>query len=217
MRNMFATMVLFLGIASASLAQAPTVAPPPPALPSLLKSGEAVQGAPQIAMPSMASGTAGRSFISQGQSYLNSGRLGEAKEALRMAIRLEPMNLEAWSLYDYVVETHYLGQSREDKKNPYFEGNFFPSFSIERVESYMEFGTLYLIGEVKNVSTELRRQVELMGILIDENRQEIRRETTLLSLSDRGIFPGETRLFEIRFRSPPPGVKSFRVKVSKFE
>jgi tetratricopeptide (TPR) repeat protein len=158
-----------------------------------------------------------RNYISQGQAYLANGRLNEAKEALRTAIRLEPMNLEAWALYDYVVETHYVGRAREEKLNPVIERDLKPIFSLGNVQSYLDYGSLFLVGEIKNVSDATRRRVEITGILFDNNKQELRRESTFLTLTDRGLFPNETCPFEIQFRNPPPGVKSFKVRVSNFE
>jgi len=188
-------------------------APANPALPSMLRSGAPVIGVPNPG----ALGTAARSYLTQAQGYLSEGRLGEAKEALRTAIRLEPMNLEAWGLYDYVVESTYIGRSREEKLNPVIDRDLRPTFSIDRVESYSEFGTLYLVGEVKNMSGSLKRQIEMTGYLFDENRIELRKESAPLQLKERGLFPNESSLFEIAFPDPPPGVKSFRVRVSSFE
>ena len=186
---------------------------PPPALPSIARPGTPEQGIPSAASPD----STARTYISQGQAYLSSGRISEAREALRTAIRLESMNLEAWTLYDYIVETGYVARSREEKLNPVVERDLQPLFAVNRVESYLEFETLYLVGEVKNVSGTLKRRVEVAGILFDENKQELRRENTSLTISDRGIFPGESCLFEIQFKDPPAGVKSYRVRVSNFE
>jgi len=74
-----------------------------------------------------------------------------------------------------------------------------PLFSIERVESYQEFGTLYLVGEIKNVSGSLKSNVELTAILFDGNKQELQRETIGLSLKGRSLLPNESTL--LRFPS----------------
>ncbi|RCK78470.1 MAG: hypothetical protein OZSIB_1390 [Candidatus Ozemobacter sibiricus] len=158
-----------------------------------------------------------RTFLNQAQSLIGSGRLAEAREALRTALRLEPMNLEAWNLYDYATELAYIERARDEKRNPVIERDLQPLFSIERVESYEEFGTLYLVGEIRNVSGGLRQNILVQGVLLDENKQELRRETGVLPLKDRGLFPNESSLFEIPFRNPPPGVKSYRVRVAGFD
>lgn len=184
-----------------------------PALPSTLRGDRPVQGTP-LAAPS---GSAARTFLTQAQAYMAEGRTQEAREALRTAIRLEPMNLEAWGLYDYAVETHYVSRAREEKINPVIERDLKPLFSIDRVESYQEFGSLFLVGEIKNLSGTLKNNIELTATLLDDQRSEIRRTMRPLSLKNRGLFPNESSLFEIPFPDPPPGVKSYRVRVSSFE
>jgi len=184
-----------------------------PALPSTLRGDKPVQGAPQ-ADPAQ---SAARGFLTQAQAFMAEGRTEEAREALRTALRLEPMNLEAWGLYDYAVETHYVNRAREEKANPVVERDIKPLFSIDRVESYQEFGSLFLVGELKNMSGTLKNKIELTGTLLDDQRNEIRRASRPLSLKNRGLFPNESSLFEIPFTDPPPGVKSFRVRVSNFE
>lgn len=158
-----------------------------------------------------------RTFLTQGQSMISQGRLSEAKEAFRTALRLEPMNLEAWNLYDQATELSYLERVRAEKRNPVVERDLKPLFAIEHVESYDEFGTLYLVGQVRNMSDGLRQNIELQGVLLDENKQELRRETGSLPLKDRGLFPNESSLFEIPFKNPPPGVKSYRVRIGGFD
>lgn len=196
----------------------PTGKNPPPAFPSLLRGGEPVRGAPALPVSGTATNDMGaRNYLSQGQAYLTAGKFSEAKEALRTAIRLEPMSLEAWGLYDYIVESHYIGRARDEQINPVIDRDLKPNFSIDQVDSYLEFGNLFLVGELKNVSGSLRRNIEVTGILFDENKREMRRESAPISLKDRGLFPNESNLFEIRFRSPPPGVKSYRVRVSNYE
>ncbi|MBF0405840.1 MAG: hypothetical protein HQM10_00685 [Candidatus Riflebacteria bacterium] len=158
-----------------------------------------------------------RQFINQGESLLAEGRIPEAKEALKTAIRLDPMNTEAWGIYDRAAESLYTTRLAEDKTNPIFEGLFKPIFSFDRVETYYSFGNLYLVGQLKNISGTLKSQIELSAILFDENRQELRRATASLPLKDRGLFPNETSFFEIPFSNPPKGINSFRVRVSNFE
>ncbi len=162
-------------------------------------------------------GTDARTFLTQAQSLLAEGRATEAKEAVRTALRLESMNIEAWNLYDRAVEAEYVARSREERISPVVDRDLKPVFAIDKVDSYTEFNTLYLVGELKNVSDALRRRVELVGLLLGENGQELRRETGALRLQDRGLFPSESALFEIEIPNPPPGVKSFRVKVLNYE
>ncbi|MBF0543379.1 MAG: hypothetical protein HQM08_03040 [Candidatus Riflebacteria bacterium] len=158
-----------------------------------------------------------RQFINQGQSLLSDGRISEAKEALRTAIRLDPMSLEAWGLYDRATESLYTNRLTDEKTNPALEGVFKPNFSIEKGEMYYSFGTLYIVGELKNISGTLKNEIELSATLYDENRQELRRSSTPLTLKDRGLFPNESSLFEIPFPNPPIGIKSYRIRVSNFE
>ncbi|HEY9068731.1 MAG TPA: hypothetical protein VIV61_00665 [Candidatus Ozemobacteraceae bacterium] len=175
------------------------------------------RGAGQTGPASGGAATDARTFLTQAQSLLAEGRAAEAKEAVRTALRLEPMNIEAWNLYDRAVEAEYVARSREERISPVVDRDLKPVFAINKVDSYTEFNTLYLVGELRNVSDALRRRVELVGLLLDENGQELRRETGSLRLQDRGLFPSESALFEIEIPSPPPGVKSFRVKVLKYE
>ena len=158
-----------------------------------------------------------RTFITQGQSLVSKGRPNEAKEALKTALRIEPMNIEAWNLYDEATELSYIERARSEKRNPVVERDLKPIFSIDKVESYDEFGTLYLVGELRNISDGLRQNVELQGVLLDENKQELRRESGFLPLKNRGLFPNESSLFEIPFKNPPPGVKTYRVRVAGFD
>ncbi len=169
---------------------------------------------PDQAMPGAGSA---QTFISQAQSFLSEGRLAEAKEALRTAIRLEPMNLDAWNFYDQATELDYVNRSREERINPVVDRDIKPTFSIERVENFEEFGTVYLVGELRNVSDSIRQNIEITGILLDEEKQELARSSTLLKPKGRGLFPNERSLFEIPFANPPPGVKSFRVRVTGYD
>lgn len=163
------------------------------------------------------SDSSARSFLTQATSLLGEGRPTEAKEALKTALRLEPMNIEAWNLYDRAVEAEYVVKAREEKVSPVIERDLKPVFAIDRVESYTEYNSLYIVGELRNVSNALRQRIELSAQLLDENKQELRRESGALRLKDRGLFPSESSLFEIEFPNPPPGVKSYRVRVLNYE
>ncbi|HOT28609.1 MAG TPA: FxLYD domain-containing protein [Candidatus Ozemobacteraceae bacterium] len=158
-----------------------------------------------------------QAFLTQAKAMLADGRPAEAKEALKTAIRLEPMNIEGWNLYDRAVEAEYLLRAREEKVSPVIERDLKPVFAIDRVESYTEYNSLYVVGELRNVSDAMRQRIELSAELFDENKQELRRESGRLRLKDRGLFPSESSLFEIEFPNPPPGVKSYRVRVTNYE
>jgi len=155
--------------------------------------------------------------MTQAQGLLGEGRATEAKEAMKTALRLEPMNIEAWNLYDRAVEAEYLVRAREEKISPVVDRDLKPIFAIDKVESYTEYNSLFVVGEVRNMSDTLRQRVELSAQLFDENKQELRKESGVLRLKDRGLFPSESSLFEIEFTNPPPGVKSFRVRVVSYE
>jgi hypothetical protein len=212
-RPFLLTALLLASLALTVAGQSP---PPriPPALPSMLRNNVPVRGTPgQSDTP----GSQARTFISQGESLIGEGKAAEAKEALRTAIRIEPMNLEAWALYDYATELHYVGRAREEKVNPVIERDLQPLFSLQKIDSYQEYNTLYLVGEIRNLSIQAKENIEISGFLLDENKQELRKETGALRLIGRGLFPNESSLFEIAFRDPPPGVKSYRVRVTRFD
>jgi len=195
-------------------------APPAPQRTSPLARASGLQGDwnPQSPAPQGKPADSGaQTFLTQAKGMLAEGRPAEAKEALKTAIRLEPMSIEGWNLYDRAVEAEYMLRAREEKVSPVIERDLKPVFAINRVESYTEYNSLYLVGELRNVSDALRQRIELSAELFDENKQELRRESGRLRLKDRGLFPSESSLFEIEFLNPPPGVKSYRVRVTNYE
>lgn len=216
---------LFIGCITYSVMGQSTPAPqrtPPPSpartAPLARASGLQEDWNPQSAGPQVKPADSGaQAFLTQAKGMLAEGRPAEAKEALKTAIRLEPMSIEGWNLYDRAVEAEYLLRAREEKVSPVIERDLKPVFAIDRVESYTEYNSLYVVGELRNVSGALRQRIELSAELLDENKQELRRESGRLRLKDRGLFPSESSLFEIEFPNPPPGVKSYRVRVTGYE
>lgn len=157
------------------------------------------------------------SFIQMAKTYIEKEKFAEAKEALRTAIRISPMEMEAWSLYDDAVTGEYLALRREGKLNPTIERDIAPTFSITRVDTYRALDTLYVVGSIKNLSKRLVKKVNLTAKIIDGNKRELRRATGSLKLSKRGLPPNESSLFEIPFKKPPRDGKTYRVKVSSYE
>jgi len=156
-------------------------------------------------------------FMDQGRDLMINTKFSESKEALRTAIRISPMNPQLWALYDEAVAGEYVERKRKEKISPVIERDISPTFSIDRIDSYIELGTLYVVGSLKNVSAETRQKITLIARLFDENKKELRRETGVLRNTERGLYPNESSLFEIPFRNPPPGGKSFRVEVESYE
>ena len=165
---------------------------------------------------SPAGGNAG-ALVVQGEALMAEGRLTEAREAFRSAIRVEPMNPSHWNRYDEAIERLFVIRAREDKRSPVIDRDLTPFFSIDRVESYRDLGTLYLVGEVRNLTKNLKRMVEVVGILYDQDKVELRRNTSYLLMKERGVYPNEVSPFEIPFKDPPAGIKSYRVQVTSFE
>lgn len=178
-----------------------------PAFPDNIGNTEVSQTASDPAQP----------FLDQGKSLMVNMKFTESKEALRTAIRLSPMNPQLWALYDEAAVGEYVELKRREKISPVIERDITPVFSIDRIESYNELGTLYIVGSLRNVSKEIRQKIVLVARLLDENKRELRRETGILRNTERGLSPNESSLFEIPFKNPPPGGKSFRVEVETYE
>lgn len=151
------------------------------------------------------------------KNLISEGKLQEAKEILKTIIIINPYNLDAWNLYDNVVESLYISREREEKRNPVIEKDLKPTFSILNVETYEEYNTLYVIGHIKNLSSEPRYNIVLEAALLDENKQPIKKELGTLNIRGRALFSGETAMFEIPIKNPPPGIKSYKVRVVNFE
>lgn len=156
-------------------------------------------------------------FIETSKQLMVEEKFSQAKEALRTAIRLAPMNPQLWAMYDEAASSEYVYQKRKEKYNPVIERDIEPVFSINRVDSYIELGTLYVVGTLQNISKEPRQKIVLTVKILDENKRELRSETGKLLSPERGLLPNESSLFEIPFKSFPPGAKSFRVEVTTYE
>ncbi len=156
-------------------------------------------------------------LVESADKLIVEGRFGEAKEAYRTALRVEPMNLSLWAAYDESVISDYIARKRSDKSNPAIERDILPLFAINRVDSYMELGTLYVVGSVQNLSKSLKQKIQLTARILDENKRELRSETGTLRSFDKALLPNESSLFEIPFKQPPPGARSFRVEVTAWE
>ncbi len=156
-------------------------------------------------------------FIETGDKMTADGRHSDAKESYRTALRLEPMNLSLWAAYDDSVVSEYIAKRRREKLSPVIERDIEPIFSIDRIDSYRELETLYVVGSIQNLSRGLRQKIQLTVRILDENKRELRSETGTLRSFDKGLLPNESSLFEIPFKNPPPGAKSFRVEVTAWE
>lgn len=156
-------------------------------------------------------------FIETGDKMVVENRHSEAKEAYRTALRLEPMNLSLWAAYDDTVIAEYIARKRKEKQNPVIERDIEPLFSIDRIDSYVELGTLYVVGSLSNLSKTVKKKIQLTAKILDENKRELRSETGTLRSFDKGLLPKESSLFEIPFKDPPVGAKSFRVEITAWE
>jgi hypothetical protein len=148
---------------------------------------------------------------------MGEGNYVQAKEALKTAIRFEPMNPEAWMLYDEAAIGNYIANQRAQKLSPVIERDIAPLFEISRVDSYIERDTLYVVGSLKNLSDHKKRQIQITAKILDKNKKELRRQTGELALTPQGLLPNESSLFEIPFKNPPADAKVFKLEVSNFE
>ncbi len=169
------------------------------------------------AITGLATDSAAVKFVETGDKMMVEGRFSEAKESYRTALRLEPMNLSLWAAYDDSAVSEYIARKRKEKANPVIERDIEPVFNINRVDSYIELGTLYVVGSLQNLSKAMRQKIQLTVRILDENKRELRSETGTLRSFDKGLLPNESSLFEIPFKDAPPGGKSFRVEVTAWE
>jgi len=156
-------------------------------------------------------------FVDSARTMIVEQKFDQAREALRTALRIAPMNLEIWALYDEAVAADYVQKKRREKFNPIIDSDIEPVFSITRIDSYIELDTLYVVGTLQNISRANRQKIVLTGKILDENKRELRRETGTLLIPERGLMPNESSIFEIPFKNFPPGGKSFRVEVTSYE
>ena len=154
-------------------------------------------------------------FIEMARKYMAEGQYPQAKEALRTAIRIDPMNPEAWALYDEALIAEYIKQREQEKLEPDITES--PLFSITRVDSYMELDTLFVVGSLKNISDKLKQKIKVTAVILDQDKKELRRQSGDLNLANRGLLPNESSLFEIPFKNPPKEARSYQVEVAGFE
>jgi hypothetical protein len=162
-------------------------------------------------------GIQAQQFIEMARQLMADGKYSQAKEALRTAIRIEPMNPEAWALYDEALIAEYVDLRRKEKLEPVIEQDLSPLFEINRVDTYIELDTLFVVGSLKNLSDSLKQKIRVTARILDENKKELRQQSGELNLTNRGLLPNESSLFEIPFKNPPAGARSFKVEVSNFE
>ncbi|PKL47286.1 MAG: hypothetical protein CVV42_13645 [Candidatus Riflebacteria bacterium HGW-Riflebacteria-2] len=156
-------------------------------------------------------------FVDSARTMIVEQKYDQAKEALRTALRISPMDMQIWALYDETVTADYVEKKRQERFNPVIYGDISPVFSINRIDSYIELDTLFVVGTIQNTSKATRQKIVLSGSILDENKRELRRETGTLLIPERGLMPNESSIFEIPFKNFPPGGKSYRVEVKSYE
>ncbi len=156
-------------------------------------------------------------FMEMARKFMAEGKYAQAKEALKTAIRIDPMNPEAWALYDEAMIAEYVEIRRREKLEPVIEKDVSPLFEINRVDTYIQLDTLFVVGSLKNLSDKLKQKIKVTAKIFDEDKKELRRQSGELNLAKRGLSPNESSLFEIPFKNPPTGAKIFRVEVTDFE
>ena len=164
----------------------------------------------------LASSSPALPLAEKGLEKLNLGFYTEAKEAFRSAIRLEPLNMGLWELYEETVVAEYNATKTDEIYKSVTTGDFSPNFTITRLDSYIELGTLYIVGTIKNISRR-KQKINLRARLFDEHNREIRSEIGTLRNIYKSLYPNESSLFEIPIKNPPFKVKSYRVEVANWE
>jgi hypothetical protein len=218
MRLSILPLIIFLSLGSNQLsAQTIPENPGRKIFPSPVDPADALLMPKASAVTGLATDSPAFKFVETGDKMTVEGRYSEAKEAYRTALRLEQMNLPLWAAYDDTVIAEYTQRKRREKLNPSVERDIEPIFSINRVDSYLELGTLYVVGSLQNVSKGLRQKIQLTVRILDENKRELRSESGTLRSFDKGLLPNESSLFEVPFKNPPAGGKSFRVEVTAWE
>ncbi len=165
----------------------------------------------------LASSSPALPIAENGLKKLTEGNFLEAREAFMTAIRLEPMNMGLWQLYDDCIIGEYTKNKRDDFLKSVVTGDLHPNFAITRIDSYIELGTLYIVGTLKNISNRKKQKINLRTRLFDNNKRELRTEYGTLRDIYKVLYPNESSLFEIPIKNPPLGMKSYRVEVSSWE
>ncbi|MEW6713059.1 MAG: hypothetical protein AB1403_24780, partial [Candidatus Riflebacteria bacterium] len=105
-------------------------------------------------------------FIEMARKFMAEGKFAQAKEALKTAIRLDPMNPEAWALYDEALIAEYVEIRRREKLEPVIEKDVSPLFEINRVDTYIQLDTLFVVGSLKNLSDQLKQKIKVTAKIL---------------------------------------------------
>ena len=177
----------------------------------------ATSGSEEMLIANLASSSPALPLAKTGLEKMNNGNYKDAIEAFRTALRLEPMNMALWQLYDDCVIGDYTTDKRDEVLKAVVTADIKPTFAITRIDSYIELGTLYVVGTLKNVSDKKKQKINLRTRLLDKNNRELRSEYGTLRDIYKVLYPNESSLFEIPIKNPPVNVKSYRVEVSSWE
>jgi hypothetical protein len=177
----------------------------------------ATSGSEEMLIANLASSSPALPLAKTGLEKMNNGNYKDAIEAFRTALRLEPMNMALWQLYDDCVIGDYTTGKRDEVLKAVVTADIKPTFAITRIDSYIELGTLYVVGTLKNVSDKKKQKINLRTRLLDRNNRELRSEYGTLRDIYKVLYPNESSLFEIPIKNPPVNVKSYRVEVSSWE
>ncbi len=177
----------------------------------------ATSGSEEMLIANLASTSPALPLAKTGLEKMNNGNYKDAIEAFRTALRLEPMNMALWQLYDDCVIGDYTTGKRDEVLKAVVTADIKPTFAITRIDSYIELGTLYVVGTLKNVSDKKKQKINLRTRLLDRNNRELRSEYGTLRDIYKVLYPNESSLFEIPIKNPPVNVKSYRVEVSSWE
>ena len=118
---------------------------------------------------------------------------------------------------DDAVIGEYTTNKRDEILKAVVEKDLLPNFAITKLDTYIELGTLYIVGTLKNTSKTTKQKIQLRARLLDENKRELRSEKGTLRSIDKILYPNESSLFEIPFKNPPTTITSYRVEVDSWE
>lgn len=181
------------------------------------KSLYATSDAAEQTIANLATSSPALPLAQNGLDKMNEEKFSDAQEAFRTALRLEPMNMGLWQLYNDAVIGEYTTNKRDEILKSVVTGDLKPTFAITKLDSYIELGTLYIVGTVKNTSNKQKQKINLKARLLDANKRELRTEYGTLRSIDKILYPNESSLFEISFKNPPTNMKTYRVEVSSWE
>lgn len=181
------------------------------------KSAFATTDSSKETIANLATDSAALPIAENGMNKYLENNFADAQEAFRTAIRLEPMNMALWQLYNDAVIGEYTTNQRDGILKSVVEADLKPTFAITQTDSYTDLGRLYIVGTIKNTSNAKRQKITLKARLLDKNKRELKSETGTLRSIDKVLYPNESSLFEISFKNPPTNVKSYRVEVFSWE